>query len=563
MSKRRRQMAKSKPRSGLEKHKRHRKTLLPPLAQLPVSPVSWVKDLLPEVLWLDSVIASYDLRTSANILHATLDIVDTTVSADPSHVVTGLVSSFGLVPAEARSDLKKMLVTAGYFDYAFSREFLSMISNYPSCPMHWLVEDVEISSHESNQGIEYAKEAVLRLFPSRATHASRCRMIPLARLAKHGKLVVTEQASEIVELLADYSEEMDEERQKQAESVARAMFLSVQGMVSSQSTWPADFWRRNYSISPCDTEYHEIASSTSTPFSKRWFIDIVTASANSLSDRIMAMRMARHRRESLATLAKALSDLMDAFKAASTKAALDTYELDRDDVLFGLVSRQFHLYYLIANDTRLWIPEYGLLFHRVMADTLIIGSWLAKRNDAELFRRFKTYSLGKQKLYKLHLEQLRLRSGFDTEELEEMLSERISEEIMEEFLPIELGAAFEGTTIREMAIEANLKEVYDLVYAPTSSEVHGEWSSLKEYSLGVCANPLHRLHRLPRLLPEHVSSPGIPLTASSILADTVLMWLGSYGLAEPYSRAVDQFRAETNAVFLVKADKQDSDQQEA
>ena len=45
----------------------------------------------------------------------------------------------------------------------------------------------------------------------------------------------------------------------------------------------------------------------------------------------------------------------------------------------------------------------GLMLHRVMADTQIVLAYLIHKNDPALYERFKRYSLGKQKLYKLHL----------------------------------------------------------------------------------------------------------------------------------------------------------------
>ena len=565
MSKRKRAKDKSesKPRTRLQQHRREGRTLLPPLAQLPISPVNWLKDLIPEFLWLDSVIARYDAGTGANILHTTLNLIDRSVPSESQSIATGLVSSFELVPTEHRLQTKQLLQRTGNFDRAFSRQFLSMIANYPACPMAWVLSGEDISGEEARQGVEFAKEAVLRLFASRGKHSSRCRMIPIARLLKHRKLAVTEDASEMVELLSSYSDAMDEEKQRQAESVTRALFLSIHAMYDLSSGWPGRFWRHNYSISPCQDKVESRSNSPPASRLRRLLSDLVLTASKYVPHRLEEARLVRLRRRALNALSKALSDLMEAFNHASKDAKLDTYELDRDDVLFGLISRQFHLYFLVANDTRLWIPEYGLLFHRVIADTHIILAWLAKRNDIELYRRFKMYSLGKQKLYMLHLEEIRVHSGLDTEQLEEMISDRISEEILEEFLPIELGAAFEGMSIRDMAIEIGLKGMYDLVYAPTSSEIHGEWSSLKEYALGYCANPLHRLHRLPRLLPALVSSPTIPLIASSILADSVRTWLEFYGLYETYSRSVTDFRRQTEREFVVDTPRSHSDDKEA
>jgi hypothetical protein len=489
------------------------------------------------------MLSHHDLAAAASIVHPSLNILDAHVPQEAGGVLTGLVSSFALVPLSSRKDAKQALIRSGLFDKAFPRRFLSVIANYPDCPMHWLLDGEEFSNEEVWGGIEDAKESVLRLFPSQEKHSSRCRMIPIARLLKHGKIMISPDARALVDILPNYSDGMDEQTQKQAESMVRALFMSLHEMLSTPSGWPASFWRTNYGISPCQSSDQRQADQMLNVPARRRIVSGFRRVVGSLRRMVDERRERRRRQSVLADISSALHKLMAAFEATSRQAALDTYELDRDDVMFGLLSRQFHLYHLISLDTRLWIPEYGLVFHRVMADTYILVSWLSKRNDIDLFAHFKKYSLGKQKLYKLHLEEIRLASGFDSMELEDMISERISEEIMEEFLPIELGAAFDKMTIRDMAIEAGLKLLYDIVYSPSSAEIHGEWSSLKEYNLGICRNPLHRLHRLPRLVPEPFLSPGIVLTASSILADTIYRWLSYYGLGHEHSNAVDQFRA--------------------
>lgn len=362
--------------------------------------------------------------------------------------------------------------------------------------------------------------------------------------------MISPDAKEFVELLPSYSDDMEEEKQKETESLIRAMFLSLYEIVISNSDWSAHFWRRNYEISSCI----DIGQLTGTEHS--WlqlpFISNIVDLKRYIRRSIERWKQRKRNRSTIQKLVAPLIEIIDAFGEMSRQVELDLYDLDRDDVLFGLLSRQFHFYYVVCTDSRLWIPEYGMVFHRVMADTLIVASYLMKQNDIELFTRFKSYSLGKQKLYKLHLEEIRIRTGFDSEELEEMLADRINEEIMEEFLSIELGSLFEGTNIRDMAISVGLKDLYDMVYAPTSAEVHGEWSSLKEYNLGFCANPLHRMHRLPRLIPEPYLSPGIVLSSSSILADTIYAWLKFYDHFEHQKHKVDQFRRKTNSAFHIQ-----------
>src|SRR5207245_1588772 len=40
-------------------------------------------------------------------------------------------------------------------------------------------------------------------------------------------------------------------------------------------------------------------------------------------------------------------------------------------------------------------------------------------------------------------------------------------------------------------------DLYNTVYTPTSSQVHGSWNAVGRTALRYCLNPLHRLHMVP------------------------------------------------------------------
>jgi hypothetical protein len=232
--------------------------------------------------------------------------------------------------------------------------------------------------------------------------------------------------------------------------------------------------------------------------------------------------------------------LQSVIDKAASQAPLDIYEMNKDEVLFGLLSRQFRLFTAVASDIRLWAPDLGRMLFRPMADALIILNWLITRDDPALFDKFKTFSAGKRKLLKLHIEEFADGAGLDLAELESYLSDSVNEEIWEELLPIDLGANFADVDVRKMALEVGLQDLYNLVFSPSSGEVHGEWMSLKEFNLQRCGNPLHRFHRLPRLSPLPLLDPSAVLQAASILAATFQAWSDAYGLVSPQD-ALEEF----------------------
>jgi len=480
--------------------------------------------MLPELFWADCLQQMHEFNEAGAVFHRALDIVDKHVPAESKEIVNGLVTSFLLIPIEKRAEIRQSLEQEGLDKVVFSDSFKHAISLYMECPMYWLFDEWRSNHHvDFEKGLHYMRGATERLLASRSKHATRCRMFSLARLANRGKLIFVKGAvDDVIDDLCAYSDSMPEEDQKRTESTVRAMFAAHLAVgYRDVREWPPYFWRHNYKLSLCEP---------------------LTNSIETAKGAQVALKSEKELLEPLVTF-------KHAYEKTCVKAELDLYSPDRDDVLFGLVSRQFRLFSVLVEDMKLWSPDVGLMFHRIMADGLIVLSYLVRANDPLLFKRFKCYSLGKQKLYKVHLADYSERTGLDTTEMEEDLADRINAEISEEFVTIELGAVFEGTTMRKMASLVGLEDLYRLVYSPTSGEIHGEWASLKMHNLTVCANPLHRYHRLPRLNTPGLVWTGSIIGAGSILADTVESWLGAYRLESEVAALVKPFRTQIDTVF--------------
>jgi hypothetical protein len=65
--------------SSLKEHKQRGKTFSPPLTQIPVTPIHWNRDLLPEMLWIDSLLDAYGWQRVGPLFHQTLELLDTYV----------------------------------------------------------------------------------------------------------------------------------------------------------------------------------------------------------------------------------------------------------------------------------------------------------------------------------------------------------------------------------------------------------------------------------------------------------------------------------------------------
>ncbi len=486
--------------SSLKEHQQRGKVLKPPLlANLPITPSRWSKDALPEFLWIDAVHDAHGWPMAVEVIQRTLDKLDEYMPASPDKVLDGMISSFALIPPEAREQALDELVEGGIYDIAFPRHLRHALALYPDCPASWLFARWRETAHaDPVVGLGYLKAAVRRLFPHQNVYPTRCRMVPMARLIKHGKMIFAEHLK-TVELLPKYPKYLSADDQAHVESWTRAGF---NGIYKLSGPWVPYFWRHSFDVSPC-----EFAPGEALPMGREGRVDEVRGKLLETVD---------HLRSSLDT--------------AILQIKLDVYEPDRDEVLLGLLSRQFRLFTALAGDPRLWTPELGNTFQRMLTDGLIVTAWLARRNDPKLFRRYKEHSIGKQKLLKLHLEATADERG-DGEVAEEVITDlqaSIDEEMWEELVTIDVGAPFEGMDTRKMAQEVGLREWYTFGFAPLSADVHGEWTNLKSFYLQRCINPLHHFHRLPRLKSAIVLAPMVVITAAEILVETIRALASDY-----------------------------------
>ena len=73
----------------------------------------------------------------------------------------------------------------------------------------------------------------------------------------------------------------------------------------------------------------------------------------------------------LTAIKAAAEEITSVFRKAIQQAKLDLYDTDRDEVLFGLLSRQNRLFKMLVTNPSLWTADLGTMLHRVMVDALI------------------------------------------------------------------------------------------------------------------------------------------------------------------------------------------------
>jgi len=189
-----------------------------------------------------------------------------------------------------------------------------------------------------------------------------------------------------------------------------------------------------------------------------------------------------------------------------------------------LVTVGFLLYLLRLLDELFSCKESYILTNvamRCLVDMCITLTYLINKSDDQLWVTFKNYGIGQFKLALLKNEgeaPITLPVGM------ERISLVVNEEKWLEFTDINIGS-WANINSRQMAIEANMKEMYDKYFDLTSSFVHGNWAAIRTAAYENCLNPLHKFHLLPsleklnarRIFPEAVGIVNMLLDKAEII----------------------------------------------
>ena len=432
--------------SGLKDHQRHKKTLTPPFLTLPnLKQTSWQHDGLPDFIWLQAVREETGSLAAA---HDALDVLDAYVSEPtkeqeeaertaqgeghykphPNTQLDGRISTFILVPDEQRASAREALRDNA--SWGLPDRLGHALALYPECPAAWLYEHWVAESHADPEiGTAFLKRLVAELLNPRDRPSSQIRLLPLARMAKHGRLHLLRDM-EIVELLPKYPGGLSEEDQLHVEQWGRATF-NIVGMTSDRTVtdaWCRYFWRQSWKISACEPEPDFAPPEDDTEIST----EAIAQDRISPEPTVSQLQVA---------LVEAINALGEDLRALQRRVEVDLYNPTPDEVKLGLASRMFRLLRQLAVDVDLWTNEMGPHVLRSMIDSRITVAWLLNHDDPALYAKFKEYGLGKRKLFKLQLEDLMSRDDLVPDEHNEALYRRLEAEVnqdaMEEFVRIE------------------------------------------------------------------------------------------------------------------------------
>lgn len=455
--------------SGIDEHERYKKILVSPINRLPINLVSWTRDLLPEFLWIEYLRQAYNELVFLELYTEVTQCISS--YADGSTNFLGFISDFGRISDDKKKEIlidhKELVVTA------FAEPFGQILILYPKSPAAWLLPENWIAkqSFDKNASLSSLKATVEKLFQGKDPYSGYLRMIPLRRLFESGKIFLPK-TLKIVELLPKYPHNLSDEDRSFCESFGRAIVTPIMQENLADRGWSKYFWRRNFELSPCEN-FENQDRFRLKPLDEELFREIYMIC--SINAEIL--------NEYLAKIAKAY--------------IIDLYSPEKDEIILGLFSRIVRLTSLILSNPLMWSYDLSRIMLRCLSDTTITFCYLIKKNDDKLFQGFIDYGKGKEKLLLLHLQDTHPEIDTASGESIDQLALNLGGGFSPAFVDINLGD-WKDVSARDMANECNLMEIYRIIYDPTSSDIHGSWTSIKNANLTYCVNPLHRYHRIPQ-----------------------------------------------------------------
>jgi len=443
--------------TDLDKYKREGKSLTPPLAQLKTTPVSWINDRLPEILWAVLAISQMEREKALDFFRYSL----LPVKGDKEFWDVGL-SGLNKLSSEKRQTFIDHMVSYKNAEISVILRPLLLFKNLPNF-QEWR----KAIGQDANPKEDWEKtaDALRKCLWHQSQEATDCRWVKVTALILSEKLQMPEHMKQEILL---YPNEGD---QRYVRPMIRATEIVPDMEEGEKPEWPVNFWKESYELTACIPE------------------QAVNKKVEEKSEELHK-EIENSRKHYFDATVKIRNDLIDHFLKTSSTSGIDS----RHEAVFGLAL--FGLGIFIENNFyRTALSVNGRVMLRSLFETYITLAYLHKKEneDSRVWEDYRSYGNGQANLiYRKFEEKPLVSSTID----KERISAIANEDKWVEFVPINLGH-WDSSDLRKMCEYVEEKELYDKYYSYTSGFVHGNWNAVRESVFQKCVNPLHRLHRIP------------------------------------------------------------------
>lgn len=490
-------------------HVRNGRRYLPPMAATGVLAIAdWVRDDLPDLLWPALVLAHRNTNAAQDIVRWQANVQrDLAGDVEPKMLAEGLdgrltsLDRLIAVHPGAEISVKQRAMELDLLPDPVA----SVLETYPERPAMWLVDGAVRPPGQDD--IDLLVNALLGVIRDGHREAIiKCLSIWSAVQAG----TFSTDASTI-ELLKPYPNDLA--TRSRADSVVRAAWGAAKGaLLHADATrfdksikWAKLFWGINSITTRCVRERDTDGAEEATLGSMN--------TANSPVDAPPAG--GEH-------LQRVAMDLVSSYVQALETAPCRLYDQERQEVHAGLASRVGRELITVLGVPDLWCVEHGSHVTRALVEARIYLQWMATQ-DPSIYRRFQEYGSGKAKLYARIIDETPDEAripGFD-EAIEELDRLSHNDDVIDHRV-VDTGDSFAGKSLRVMAEECGLLDLYRHAYYISSGVTHSEWWSVETHAMERCLNVLHRCHLIPSL--SLSLGRNVPLARSWLDQLYALLW---------------------------------------
>ena len=460
---------------------------------------NWVKDDLPDLLW--PVLASAEQGNSVlrKFIWWQRDVQKALAHHEAFEFVAeqldGRETSLARL-VDRFPDAADIVVTSAHRHGLLSRRVLRILALYPFRPAPWLTGDLTLDSPDQVD-LDLLAEALFSVMKSGHREA----LIKCLRIWSTVQSGTFKADPQMIELLKDYP--TNTSKQALADSVVRAQWGAQKARLTIEDPefykdaikCARVFWGMNSTTTMC-VRKRELTSENdmTTDAVDTDPLDENTATTNSGETTSAAMP------ENGTQLRRLTMDLMSRFVEALETAPANLYEKERPEVVSGLVSRAGREVVAILGAPDLWCLEHGAHVGRMLVEVKIYLHWMAQQ-DPSIYRQFQEYGAGKAKLYARILDEVphEARTPGFNESIDEL--NRLSHnDAFFDLRTVDTRDTFAaGKSLRKMASDTELLDLYRQTYSLSSGVAHSEWWSVENHAMERCMNVLHGDHQIPNL----------------------------------------------------------------
>lgn len=452
----------------------------------------WVRDDLPDLLW--PVLVLSDLGTSAGVRFVRWqkavqdDLAGKAEVTLVAECLDGRLTSLDRLVAWVPDAVTA--VTARAKEHGLlAKAVTSALDSYANRPAAWLT-GYDAAAPGQDQ-ISFLGGAVFEVLTDGHREAV-IKCLPVWAEVQAGTFA-SDNAT--LELLKPYPN--DPRTRSRADSAVRAIWGARRGLMLEQDgnrfadavSWAKTFWNTNSAYTQClrqgemDEGGRDEKADGEQP-------EVTTPDDAAITPEGTP--------EDGANLRRFAMDLLASYLEALETSPSDLYGHERQEVVSGLVARAGRDVIVALGAPDLWCLEHGAHIARMLVETRVYIQWMA-RQDPAIYRAFQDYGAGKAKLYARILDELppaARRPDFEDSIAEFQKLSRNSK-ILDQRAVDTRDTFADGKSVRAMAEECGLIDLYRQVYYMTSGVTHSEWWSIETHAMERCLNVLHAGHLIP------------------------------------------------------------------